>query len=172
MDKNTKTIIVNNVHGETREISIDKLKFRPSVYGVLIENNKILLSRQWDGYDFPGGGIDIDETIEQALKREFIEETGIEIEPIMPIQCESDFFNPDYAKKYQGQYWNCVMIYYLVKKVGGKLTKDNLCDSEQQYADMPEWLDLDKIYGKKFFTPLDNVKLIENALRLMKMLRV
>ncbi len=163
---------VRNVHGQISEVATKKLRFRPSVYGVLIEDAKILLSRQWDGYDFPGGGIEIDETIEVALKREFIEETGIEIEPIMPIHCESDFFNPDYSSKYQGQYWNCTMMYYLVKKIGGTLSKDNLCDTEQEYADLPEWLELDKIYDKKFFNSLDSVKLIEEAQRLIKILQI
>ena len=84
----------------------------------------------------------------------------------MPIHCETDFFNPDYADKYKGQYWNAVMMYYLVKKTGGKLTKDNLCDTEQEYADMPEWIRLDDIYEKKFFNSVDSVQLIKKAVEL------
>lgn len=162
-----KNIKCRDVHGKESEAPINKFKFRPSVYGVLIEDGKILLSRQWDGYDFPGGGIEIDETIEEGLKREFVEETGIQIELIMPIHCETDFFNPDYTDKYKGQYWNCIMMYYLVKKVGGELTKDNLCDTEQEYADMPEWMDLDDIYNNKFFNSVDSVKLVENAKKML-----
>ena len=75
MDNKLKIIKCRNVHGKESDAPIDKFKFRPSVYGVLIEDDKILLSRQWDGYDFPGGGIELDETIEEALRREFIEET-------------------------------------------------------------------------------------------------
>ncbi|PIP33884.1 hypothetical protein COX22_01995 [Candidatus Falkowbacteria bacterium CG23_combo_of_CG06-09_8_20_14_all_49_15] len=131
MTNKIKIIKCRDVHGKESEASLDKFRFRPSVYGVLIEGEKILLSRQWDGYDFPVGGIEIDETIKEALKREFIEETGIEVEPVMPVHCETDFFNPDNTDKYKGQYWNAVMMYYLVKKVGGELTKDNLYDTEQ-----------------------------------------
>ncbi len=163
MNNEIKIMKCRDVHGKESEVPINKFKFRPSVYGVLIEGERILLSRQWDGYDFPGGGIEIDETIEEALKREFIEETGIQVEPIIPIHSETDFFNPDYTDKYKGQYWNCIMIYYLVKKVGGELTKDNLCDTEQEYADMPEWMELKDIYNNKFFNSVDSVKLIENA---------
>ncbi len=165
-----KKIICRNLNDDKFKIETSELKFRPSVYGILIEDDKILLSKQWDGYDFPGGGIEIDETIEVALKREFIEETGIEIEPIMPIHCETDFFKPDYAEKYKGQYWNCVMMYYIVKKTGGELSKDNFSDVEQGYADMPVWMNLGDIYKNKFFNSVDSVKLIEKAQKLHSIL--
>jgi len=163
-----KTIICRDVNGKKSEAPVVALNFRPSAYGLLIEDGKILLSRQWDGYDFPGGGIEIDETIEDALKREFIEETGLNIEPITAIHAETDFFNPDYAEKYKGQFWNCIMIYYLVKKTGGELTTANFCDTEKEYADMPVWMGLDEIYGKKFFNSVDSVKLIEKAAKTKK----
>lgn len=168
--KNQNIITCKDVNGKECEAPIDKLQFRPSVYGILIEENKILMSRQWDGYDFPGGGIEIDETIEEALKREFHEETGIQVEPIMPIHSETDFFNPDYTDKYKGQFWNCIMIYYLVKKTGGELSTENFCDTELEYADMPEWMELDKIYNSKFFNSVDSVKLIEKGSQLKKTL--
>jgi 8-oxo-dGTP pyrophosphatase MutT (NUDIX family) len=168
MKNTTKIITCNDVNGKKSKTTIDKLQFRPSVYGLLIENDKILLSRQWDGYDFPGGGIEIDETIEEALKREFFEETGMKIEPVIPIHCETDFFNPDYTKKYKGQFWNCIMIYFIVKKIGGKLSKDNLCDTELEYADMPEWMNLKEIYNNKFFNSVDSVKLIEKAVKMLE----
>ena len=69
---------------------------------------------------------------ENDLKREFIEETGIKVEPIMPIHCETNFFNPNYTDKYKGQFWNCSMIYYIVKKISGKLTTKNFCDTEKK----------------------------------------
>ncbi len=163
MSNKIKIMKCRDINGRESEVPINKFKFRPSVYGILIEDDKILLSRQWDGYDFPGGGIDIDETIEEALKREFVEETGIQVESIMPVHTETDFFNPNYADKYKGQYWNCITIYYLVKKVGGELSKDNLCDTEQEYADMPEWIDINKTENLKFFNPIDSASVIKKA---------
>jgi hypothetical protein len=52
---------------------------RTGVYGISTKRDKILLITQQNGpykgkYDFPGGGIEFGETIEEALRREFHEE--------------------------------------------------------------------------------------------------
>jgi len=54
------------------------------VYGLLVKDNKILLIKKcggpYDGkLDLPGGSIEFNESIEEALIREFKEEVGIDI---------------------------------------------------------------------------------------------
>lgn len=50
---------------------------------VIVENDKVvLIQRLREGslyYVFPGGGINIDETPEEAAKREAFEELGVEV---------------------------------------------------------------------------------------------
>lgn len=158
-------VICHDIHHNEKEFDSEKLTHRPSVYGILIENNKILLSKQYDGYDFPGGGIHMHETIDQALKREFWEETGINVEPTKLIHCDTSFF-----VMRRGNPINATLIYYLCEKISGKLSKDNLDAEEKKYADMPEWIGLKDIGKIKFYNGLergstiDSVALIQKAL--------
>lgn len=158
-----KKVVCHDTEKNEFSVSADKLKFRPSVYGILIENNKILLSKQWDGYDMPGGGVDLHETLEEALQREFFEETGLKVEIGRPVHCGTSFFNPSHSAKHKHEYWNCPLIYYVVKKVGGKISKDNFDEEEKNYLDLPEWIDIDKISKIKFYNPADSVDLIKKA---------
>jgi ADP-ribose pyrophosphatase YjhB (NUDIX family) len=54
---------------------------------LLDEQNKVALMYigRTDSYKLPGGGVDEEERIETALKREMLEETGCTIEPICDI---------------------------------------------------------------------------------------
>ena len=57
------------------------------VYGIYIKDAKVLLINKSRGpykgmFDLPGGKIEKGETLEQALKREFIEEVGCEIKDL------------------------------------------------------------------------------------------
>ena len=70
------------LHGYKKMISKDKLVFRPAGYAVVIDNDKVLLcnTKSTGKYWFPGGGVDLGEKLEDAIRREVREETGIEIE--------------------------------------------------------------------------------------------
>jgi 8-oxo-dGTP diphosphatase len=61
---------------------------RRSIAGIVIENGKILVAKRKAGgaiglrWEFPGGKVEAGEGDEEALRREFEEEFGIEAEPI------------------------------------------------------------------------------------------
>lgn len=62
--------------------SFTTVNTRIGVYGIAIEDGKILLIQYQEGrhkgqFDLPGGGIENGETIEQALHREILEEVSM-----------------------------------------------------------------------------------------------
>ncbi len=52
---------------------------RPSARAIIIKDGKIAMvhSKKYNYYKFPGGGIDDDESMKEALIREVLEETGL-----------------------------------------------------------------------------------------------
>jgi len=160
-------VICHDIDGKLHKVNVNKLIFRPSVYGVLIEKGKILLLKQKIGYDFPGGGMELGETLEQTLKREFFEETGLKVEPLKVICIKTDFFHPIHSLKHKHEYWNCQLIYFLVKRVGGKISKDNFSAEEKEYADLAEWIDFKKVDKIKIYSGIaDSKGLIKEAANL------
>jgi 8-oxo-dGTP diphosphatase len=148
----TKKVICHDINGKLYKVDAKKLTFRPSIYGILIKNNKVLLSKQWDGYDFPGGGAELYETIEDTLKREFWEETGFKVKPIKLVYAGTSFHYSIIRKKF----WNCQLFYFTVKKISGKLSKANFDQYEKNYANLAEWIDIKKISQFKFYNTFGN----------------
>lgn len=67
---------------------------------ILNDNNQILFTERsstddyFPGYwELPGGGMEYGETPQEGLKREILEECGIEIEIIKPIDANTYFIN-------------------------------------------------------------------------------
>ena len=163
-EKISKKVICHDVEGKTYEFDSTELQFRPSAYGILIRGNTILLSPQWDGYDFPGGGIEIHETVEDALIREFREETGLTVKPRQLIDCGTSFFYSDTLKKE----FNAILVYYTVDWVDGELSTSNFDRYEKNYAKVAEWIAIDKIDSLKFLNPVDSPAIIRKALAALK----
>ena len=59
-----------------------------SIAGIAIRNGRILVAKRKEGgaiglmWEFPGGKVEEGESDQNALKREFLEEFGIEIKPL------------------------------------------------------------------------------------------
>ncbi len=142
-----KKIICEDKDGKKYEVFAGELSFRPAVYGIIIQNGEVLLSKQWDGYDFPGGGINLGETIEEALKREVKEETGFEVKIGKLVTCENSFY-----KRVKGDYIHAIFMYYLCEIIGGKLSTEFFDEHERKYLGEAEWIDLKNIEKIKIYT--------------------
>lgn len=159
-----RIIRCHDAWGNIYEVPVGRLIFRPSIYGILIEGSRILLSPQLDGYDFPGGGQRVDESIDEALQREFFEETGLRVERLAPVACQTSFYKPSRAD----EYWNCLLIYFLCRRTGGKLSDKYFDEEERKYARLAEWIPLKKTAGLKYINSVDSISLIRKAKKILK----
>ncbi len=97
--------------------------WRPAVYGILIEDNKLLfIQPDWDNkYCLPGGSMNFGETPVQALEREFLEETGykVKVSP-QPIYVGSLLFSDSKENKS----FQRISMYYEVKRISNQQQKN------------------------------------------------
>ncbi|AZQ62252.1 NUDIX domain-containing protein [Flammeovirga pectinis] len=92
-------------------------RLRVRVCGLLIENDSVLIAKHLSigkrgvFYAPPGGGLEYGESVEDALKREFLEETGLEI-TIKEFMFTHEFFDlPLHG----------IELFFLVERKSGKL---------------------------------------------------
>ena len=90
--------------------------FNIRVTGILIENNELLIvnqkisdSRDWS---LPGGRLERGETLEQGLKREFKEETGLNVEIVKLL----------YLCDVESSSNTVLHVTFLVKRLCGEIT--------------------------------------------------
>ncbi|GAA0289024.1 ADP-ribose pyrophosphatase YjhB (NUDIX family) [Gracilibacillus halotolerans] len=93
------------------------------VYGIYVEDGKLLVINKNAGpyrnrFDLPGGGLEEGETLSEAMKREFLEETGFQIEIEENIGIK-DFKLPWLWNGYTDVHH--IAVYYSVRKIGGAI---------------------------------------------------
>ncbi len=114
---------------------------RISAYGIAKQENKILFVRPtWKmEFDLPGGRVEVDEKIDEGLKRELLEETGFSIKILnkTPIKTETALFYADDLDIY----FDSKMLFFLVEIVGEG--NSQLINSNEIRA--VSWLNLDTL---------------------------
>ncbi|HEY8424623.1 MAG TPA: NUDIX hydrolase [Limnochordales bacterium] len=69
------------VQGQLRQFPAEALRFRPAAYGIAVRNGRVLVARsRFSGrWELPGGAVAPWETLEEGLRREYEEETGLQV---------------------------------------------------------------------------------------------
>lgn len=141
-----KTVICTDIDGNQHEVPIEKLSWRPSAYGIVIKDGKLLTPRHFGKHNLPGGGLDFGEMPEEALLREIHEETGIIARNPRLLAVHSTFFKlPFRTLPTQSPYIQSILLYYACEFAGGKFSLEKLDDHEKIYSGEPEWLPLEKL---------------------------
>ncbi len=95
---------------------------RPSCHAVILEGDSILLVERghepYRGYwGMPGGAVELGETVADALRREVLEETGLEVEV-----GELVTYRDAVARRADGSLsYHYVIMYHLARVTGGDL---------------------------------------------------
>ena len=140
------TVECITLEGHKKEIQKDRLILYPAAYAIVVHNGKVLLltMRHTGKYHLPGGGIDVGEKIEDALKRELREETGVEVDVKRFAHFEELFCYYDPSDRaYHG-----LFFFYICQAKGFALLHDDKVDDES--AEKPRWVDIRSLQAQDF----------------------
>lgn len=120
---------------EIAEIYGNRVRIR--VCGLCWDRDSILMVKhKMTDHDLwvpPGGGVEFGESLENALKREFLEETGLDIIP------EKFLFGCEFIKRPL----HAIELFFQVRKVSGELIKGS--DPEVQLIEDVKYLSPEEI---------------------------
>ena len=130
---------------------------RTGVYGIVTDSmGRVLIVKNKLGYFLPGGGVQQGENYEEALKREFIEETGYEIEIVKELETVAWYI--DTPIKYFLQVFNKGIFYEV--KLKERLYEEIEADHEvmfiegeratDMYSDAQAWMIYKYVLSKKY----------------------
>jgi nucleoside triphosphatase len=133
-------------YGQTKLLPKNKLTFRPSVYAIIVDKGKVLLlnTNHTGTYSLPGGGIDIGERIEVALKREVREETGLEIEVVRFHRFEEQFFYYDPTD----EAFHSFLFFYVCRPKTFEVRADSEVNDEA--VEKPRWVEVEGLQVEDF----------------------
>lgn len=133
------------MHGEAIPVRTSDLTFRPSAYAIIVHEGKLLLTntRSTGKWSAPGGGVEIGETLEAALRRELKEECGIEIEIVARAFFHETFLYYPPLKRA----WQCHQFFFVCKPLSLELS--DALNVEDDEAESPQWVDVPTLRAER-----------------------
>ena len=135
--------------------------FRYRAAAIIIENGHVLFAgNERESYYYSiGGGVHIGESAEEAVKREVLEETGVEYEVERLAFIHENFFDGDGTL--EGRECHEIALYFLMKPRGTQELNSN--SYTQGVKENMYWLPIDKLkeyraYPTFFKEKLKNIK--------------
>ena len=133
-------MIFENLIGLKEIKDTKKLINRIAIRAIIFKDDKLLMiSNNKGDIKFPGGGLELDENHEEAVRREVQEETGYivsDVEQLIGtvIERRKDKFDEDCIFEMKSYYYSC--------KVLDEKTEQSLDDYEAKLEYEPRWVEL------------------------------
>lgn len=128
-------ILCETQNGKSAWVEKEEVQLRVGAYGILAKDNKVLvIQAHLSLWEFPGGSPEEGESLLNALKREFKEETGIELEPKRLILERESFYSTP-----SGRAFHSFQHFFLVEQTGGGI------DKLSQNITPPIWMSVDDL---------------------------
>ena len=139
-----RSFVINSFHFFSKVFGV-MVPPAPTVAAIIPKSGKVLAIKLTykDGHALPGGRLNKDETLEQGLRREIMEETGLEVTSL-------EYFNSYIARDDYPQ----VNVTFIAK-VKGKYHSSS--------EGTPEWVDPVRVLPKLVYT--DNIKALKDFLK-------
>jgi 8-oxo-dGTP pyrophosphatase MutT (NUDIX family) len=141
-------MLIKHIDGNQTEVATSDLVFSVHLYAIVVRDGRVLISPQWadNGYDFPGGHLELGEHHIDGLIRETREETGFTVKPLHIIDIFTSYFIHPIKKTAQ----QAIKIYYACEIVSGEISTDGFCEFEKTYAAPARFATLSELRQMKF----------------------
>lgn len=151
-----------DIHGNTYKVPPAELVWRPSAYGIVVHDNQILLTRQYEKFMLPGGGIEFGETPELAVVREIKEETGFDVRASRLAEVQTGYFS--YEENNDMYHVQTLLMFYVCQFCGGEASIDGFTTEEKLVGDAPEWFDISELHKINAGASFDWRQVVKRAL--------
>jgi ADP-ribose pyrophosphatase YjhB (NUDIX family) len=122
-----------------------KIILRNAVRAIILKENNILMVflGKTNEYKFPGGGVEENETIEEALKREVLEEVGCNV--IKIVKKIGIITEHGIAMENKNNIFKMISEYYIVN-IDDNQIDQKLDNYEKELLFKPCWTEIEKAY--------------------------
>ncbi|MDR2976279.1 MAG: NUDIX domain-containing protein [Streptococcaceae bacterium] len=146
-----KNIRATDIYGKEYSIEVKNLSLSIHVYGIAVKDSRILVLPGYDGFGFPGGTLELGETHRETLRREFLEETGLEIEIDQLLGVYDSFFrDEEYDISDQS-----LLIFCSVKIESGEISDAGFDAAEKKFAKKAVWKTLEELHEMRLAMNID-----------------